>query len=117
MESKTGDLLSQVAEVVKGSTDAVQNRVKDTLVERELASRTDLLLKGLEKIREAKKELDKIRPDVESYDENGAKVHAHYTKAKLDERKKANELKDKLEKAWEQAFNGESFDKLRELVK
>src|ERR1051325_2448946 len=117
MELKTGDLLAQVSEAVKGSTEAVQNRVKDTLVERELANRADLLLKGLEKIREAKKELDKIRPDIESFDEGGTKVHAHYSKAKLDERKKALELRDKLEKAWEQAFNGESFDKLRELVK
>lgn len=111
------DLLSAVSEAVKGSTQQVKDRLRDLLIEREISNRVELLDKALVKLKEAKKELDKIRPDMESYDEDGKKVSSTYSKAKLDERKKATELKDKIEKALEQALEGESFDKLRELVK
>lgn len=113
----TVDLLSQVSDAVKDSSELVRKRLVDALVDRELTSRVDLLDKALTKLKDAKKEVDKLRPDVETFDETGAKVTSHYSKAKLEERKKAVEAKEKLEKAVEQALSGESFDKLKELMK
>jgi len=71
-------------------------------------------------LKSAKKELDKLRPDIEAFAEDGTKLPGTFSKAKWEERKKAQEAFDKLSKAVEAAFAGESpdaFSKLGELVK
>lgn len=110
------DVLNEVTLMVKKSSETVRSRLISSLVEREIVNRVDLLDKSLLKLREAKKELDKVKADVETFDETGNKVSSSYSKTKYEERKKAQESKDKLEKAIEQALEGEGFDKLKELV-
>lgn len=120
MTQNTGtgiDILAEVASTLKSSSETVKKRLVDTLVEREVVNRVDMLDKALVRLKDAKKEFDKIKPDVDSFDADGKLVSSLYSKAKADERKKAGELKEKLEKAIDQALSGESFDKLRELVK
>jgi hypothetical protein len=111
------DVLGEVSDLLKNSSEKVKERLVSTLVEREIASRVDLLDKALVKLKEAKKELDKIKPDIETFDEQGNKQAGQFSKAKWEEKKKATENKEKLEKAVEAALSGESFDKLRDLMK
>lgn len=76
----------------------------------------DLLDKGLTKLKDARKDLDKVKPDLETYSATGEKVSAGFTKAKFEELKKAQDLVDRIQKAVDQALGGEGFDKLRDLV-
>jgi len=108
-------VLAEVADALKASTQDVKQRVRGVLVEREIAKRVDLLDKGLAKLREAKGEVNKIRPPV-SFTADGTKVEGTFSKADFEVLKKAKEKVAKLESALEKAFAGEEFDKLSGLV-
>ena len=113
-------VLAEVADALKTSPTAVRSRLVTSLVEREVSRRVDLLDKGLTKLKAAKKELDKVKPDVETFSEAGEKLASTFSKAKFEERKKALEAYEKLSKSVEAAFAGEAgdcFNKLEELVK
>jgi hypothetical protein len=110
------ELLSEVADTIKNSTTAVRSRLKDALVEREVASRVDILDKALLKIREVRKEVQKMKPDQVSFDAGGQKIET-WSKAAHEAKVKADESLGKLEGAFTAAMLGENFDKLRELVK
>lgn len=109
------DVLAEVADALKASSQLVKGRLVVALTERVLTQRVDMLDKGLAKLKEMKKEIDKIRaPDM--FDTEGNKVPGYLTKAQNEELKKLKEKFNKLEKAVEKAFNGEEFDKLSGLV-
>lgn len=114
------EVLSEVSEALKGSPDTVRCRLKSALVERELAKRVELLDKALSKLGEQRKDILKMKPDVETFSEDGVKLPGTFSKAKFEEKKKAAEAMDKLQKAVEAALLGESpdaFAKLGELIK
>lgn len=113
--STAGNVLAEVAEQLKTANDTVRTRLRDALVERELSKRVDLLDKGLAKLRELKREVDKVRPPV-SYTLDGQKVEGNLDKATFETLKKAREKVTKLEAALEKAFAGQEFDKLSNLV-
>lgn len=114
-KSTVSDVLAEVAGALKGSSQVVKGRLVAALTERVVAQRVDMLDKGLAKLKELKKEVDKIRaPDM--FDTAGNKVPGLFTKAQNEELKKAKEKLNKLEKALEKSFNGEEFDKLAGLV-
>jgi hypothetical protein len=108
-------VLVEVADALRNSSQTVRSRLVTALTERELVKRVDLLDKGLAKLKEVKKEVDKIRP-ADMFDGDGNKVPGHFTKQQHEELKKAKEKFAKLEKAVEKAFAGEEFDKLANLV-
>lgn len=110
------ELLSEVAETIKNSSSAIRSRLKDTLVEREVSSRVDLLDRGLLKLREARAEIKKMKPDQVSFDGGGQKTET-WSKDAHEKKVKAEEQVEKLEKAIELALSGDSFDKLKDLVK
>lgn len=114
-QSTASDVLAEVAGALKASTGLVKSRLVTALTERVLVQRVDLLDKGLAKLKEMKKEMDKIRP-ADMFDQAGNKVPGYFTKAQNEELKKAKEKFNKLEKAVEKAFAGEEFDKLAGLV-
>jgi hypothetical protein len=107
-------VLAEVADRIKNGKDDVRARLVNVLVERELTSRVDLLDKALAKHGELTKAMKKIKPDVETFDATGAKLE-QFSKAKFEEKKKAEDQVTKLEAALELAFNGD-FGKLKELV-
>jgi hypothetical protein len=108
-------VLAEVADVLKASPEVVRSRVKQVLVEREVAKRVDMLDKGLAKLREAKGEVNKIRPPV-SFTPDGIKVEGNFSKADFETLKKVKEKVAKLEGALEKAFAGQEFDKLSSLI-
>lgn len=113
--SAAQSVIAEVADALKASPTTVRDRLVAALTERELVKRVDMLDKGLAKVKELKREVDKIRP-TDLFDAEGNKVPGHFTKAQHEELKKAKEKFAKLESALEKAFAGEGFDKLSGLV-
>jgi len=106
--AQLNDVLSDISETIKnGGNEKVMARVKEAFVERELQKRTDAMVKAFDKLTEARSDLKKIKPDVIAYDENGQEVSAQYSKAKVDERKKAQEKVAKIESAINLALTGD----------
>jgi nitrate reductase NapAB chaperone NapD len=116
-KSKSSELLGTVAEKIGASGPAIRERVIDTLVEREVAARTDVLDKALAKRSEIGRELQKLqKPDVEAYDVEGKLVSATFSKARTEELKKKREEQERLEKAIDKALVDNDFAKLKEIV-
>lgn len=113
-DSKAQGLLAEVADKIKGSGDAVRQRLVDAMVEKELAQRVDLLDKAFQKRFELLTALRKIdRADQETYNADGTVATQSYTKARLDEIKKAKEALEKHENALEKALSSNDFSKLK----
>lgn len=116
--SKYTALLDQFKTNVASSGKLVIDGVVKKLTDAEVEKRQEKVIKALEMIQETDKEIKKIKPDQESFDENNKLVNATYSK---DVAKKLKELKDKKEKL-DEAINlalGDSpdFSKLNNLVK
>lgn len=117
-ETKVTGLLAEVAERVKVSAPEVYNRLRDSMVEKEVASRVQLLDTAFQKRRELSNELTKVnRPDQETYNVDGSVASQSYTKARLEEIKKAKETLAKMEEAMERALADNDWSKLKNLVK
>lgn len=114
-QSATTSVLAEVASILKNSAPTVKDRLVAALTERELVKRVDLLDKALVKLRDFKKEVDKIKPQ-DQFDLDGNKVATFLSKQQHEDLKKAKEKVQKLEKAFEKALAGEEFDKLSNLV-
>jgi hypothetical protein len=113
-DSKAQGLLAEVADKIKGSGDAVRQRLVDAMVEKELAQRVELLDKAFQKRFELLTGLRKIdRADQETYNADGSVATQSYTKARLDEIKKAKEALEKHENALEKALTSNDFSKLK----
>ena len=116
-ESMHSTVVAEVASRLGSATDLVKGRLVDALVERELVKRVDLLDKGMAKLRELQREVNKVRPkkifDAETLKEvQVATLSAEEAKVLRAAREKVT----KLETALEKAFAGQEFDKLASLV-
>ena len=109
-------LLAAVAERVKNSNPEVQRRYIDTLVEKEVSARVDLLDKGMQARFQCLTELNKInRPDIEHFDAEGKPAGGHYSKDRVKAIREAKEKLAKVEHALEKALVGNEWQKLKEL--
>jgi hypothetical protein len=108
-------VLAEVVDALKASAPDVRKRLVTALTERELVKRVDLLDKGLAKLKELKKEADKIRPK-KMFDADGKELPGTFTGDEVKNLKKAKENVTKLENVLEKAFAGQEFDKLAGLV-
>lgn len=114
-KSQSSEVLVAVSERLGKSGEEVRNRVVNALVEREVASRVELLDKALAKRIEGEREIKKLsKPDVETYDMEGKVVSSSFSKARADELKKAREAQAKLEGAIDKALNDNDFSKLKD---
>ena len=96
----------------------VRDRVVDVLVEEELTKRSNATVAVVRKLDEAVAALRKVdRPDTETFNSDGTPASQTYSKARLDEIKKAKELVDKLSNALDKAFENNDFSKVLELGK
>lgn len=118
---KAKSLKDDVAQAIAGCGPQVYANVKETLVQEEVKSRTDLVLKALKKRAELEQEIRKVQPDkgTAGYDHTGKVVkEAVYTKQQVEELKKLREQLNKVERAIDKALDPEKpcFDKLKEVV-
>lgn len=117
-ETKAQGLLADVASRIKESGPQVYARLRDAMVEKEIASRVDLLDKAFQKRFQLLTDLRKVdRPDQETYNADGSVATASYTKPRLEEIRKAKEALAKHENALEKALASNDFSKLKETCK
>lgn len=111
-------IASKVAERIGAIGPEVNERVIETLTERELEKRANLIVAKNDELVAFKKELNKIKPDVGgSFLEDGTEVKAtSYSKAKFEERKKLLEKIAKYEKALTLACVKGDMSKLNDLA-
>ncbi len=99
----------KVAASITDAGPAILSKVIDKLASLEIEKRADALLNGVNAAISAKRELQKIKPDQQSFDASGKVVTETYSKAKVEERKKAEEKLAKIEAAVEKAVNKNDF--------
>lgn len=92
-------LLSDVKELIDASGGAVRTAVVQAFVDEEKTKRVTALVAGLKAYRTAKSNLAKIKADNILFGGDGKVAQECWTKAKLEERKKALEQLAKIEKA------------------
>lgn len=108
-ESLTTNFWKEVENRLNSATNTVNERLLNFYVEEEVSSRAELVKKGFAKAREAKKELQKMKPDMKSRDKDGNLVENWSTDA-WDKKQKAVEALTKLEKALNTAMSGKYED-------
>jgi putative heme degradation protein len=106
---------ASVAEQISKSSPIVQTAVTDALVKKELDRRTETILKAYTDIGVKQKALNKLRADVETFDEAGKALPKVFSKAQNEARKKMVESIDKVTKTVNAAFETNDFTKLYEL--
>ena len=117
-EHKYSTVLDMFKNRVADSGAQVLDGVVTSLTNAELKKREAMVLKGLEIIQGYDKEIKKIKPDQENYDEHNELVNATYSQSKSKELKGLKEKKAKLDKALDMALGEKpDFSKLKELVK
>jgi predicted transcriptional regulator len=121
-ENKTADkavstnfnVRAQVAQTLADvGKEQVRAAVVAKLVQDEVQSRTELVLKNLNDLSRLRNDLKKIKPDQQSFDAQGKIVSETYSKSKLDELNKTNEQIAKLEKGLELALEKDDYSKLK----
>lgn len=109
-------LTKEVKELIAASGDKVRSRVVDHLVEKVLAERVDLVLKGLEKQQTLQRDLQKCKPDIKSVSGDG-KVEERWSEAKFKEKKELEEKLKKLSSALELALSDKAdYEPLKKAV-
>lgn len=112
--SPIGDFWKDVEAALVDAATIARTRARDLYVEEELAERTSTLRKGFAKSREAKKELQKMNPDMKTRDLQG-KVVEQWSNDAWVKKQKAVEALTKLEKALNAALGGK-YEDLKKLV-
>lgn len=121
-ESTLQSLRDAIDQQIAGSGPTVRERVIEQFVETERERRAKILVSGVNTLREAEADLNKInRGNVVHYDEAGKPLPAVFTKDHLTKIKKARERITKLEfallKALSDAATTDDFAKLEKAVK
>jgi len=99
----------KIAETIVNAAASVEDKVVDVFVDREVAKRSEALVKVIDKINDAENSLKKIRPDQISYNEKGEKVQESFSKGKLDEKNKLHQQIDKIMKAITKALENNDY--------
>ena len=111
------DINQKVAERIAGSNEKIQESVVEHLASKELERRTNAVIKVFAELAALEKEVSKIKPDLAQYDSNGDLVVENWSKAKLDERNKKIDKKNKLTAALDKALDKNDFSDLLNVEK
>ena len=104
-----------IADQIAGSSTVVREIVIRTMVDAEVNRRTNMLVEAIQKAEQQRRELRKFKPDQISYTENGEVASATWSKEVLEDKKKATEKLEKLERAIEKALTAGEFNDLSNL--
>ena len=113
-ETKAKEMLAEVADKIKGSGEAIRQRLVESMVEKEVASRVEILDKAFQKRFELIGALGKInRADEVKKDADGKVIFESWSDQRREEVKKAKEALEKHENALEKALTTNDFSKLK----
>lgn len=114
------DIRKSIKDGIKGGHSDVQDRVVSHYTEQEIKRRSDLIIKGLDKLETLEEELSRIKPDASTYNEKQEVIQEAYSKAQSDKLKKAKDSIEKLSKPLNAAIengNADDYDKLEKALK
>lgn len=114
-----GTIHATVATRLAAAAPSIQDAVVDALVAKVLEARKSALLQALDEVSKCDRELNKLRPDMVTYTENGQKASESYSKKAVDERQRLQSRKSKIIQAVELAMETNSNDtwsKLTQLI-
>lgn len=114
VKSQFVSLTEEVATLVSDKSKGVKEQVVKALADKEVELRVSCTMACVDKLKEEKNKLNRLKPDTVFFGEDG-KETKQFSKAKFEERKKLLETIDKLEKALELAFDKNDFQKVKEL--
>ncbi len=116
-EKEVTSLVVEVAEKITLVGREVREKLVQTLLDREVASRVSLLDSAFQRRAKEITEMKKLdKPDVETFDKDG-KPFSVFSKERNGQRNKAREKLQKLESAIEKAMGEKpDFKKLREML-
>lgn len=100
----------------KEETGSIRKRVVEVLVEEEVSTRADLLTKALSKRKAQAMELNKIRPDQCTFNEDGSPAQQKWSKAKLGERDKVQKVLSKIDKVINAAVLNADYEGLKKIA-
>lgn len=113
-------LQSAITEAIsKAGTDVVA-RAQSAFVDAEIKRRADLIVAGVNLVRQADLEIRKIKPDQTGYDSTGKVIREEFSKAKFEETKKLRDSAKRIEDAVNNALTENSpdaYNKLDEVIK
>jgi len=102
----------RITDVINSSTDEVYSRVIKNLAGPIIEKRAKLLEKGIERIEQLEKELNKMKPDVVHYSSDaegnptGLKIPAAWSEDQYKKRKAIEDQLSKLHKGFDTALPG-----------
>jgi hypothetical protein len=105
-----------IAEQISKIGPAVQGKIVDIMVERELDKRSTAFVQVMDKLSKLEKDMKKIRPDMVFYNGEGKVASENFSKAKIDERGKLTQQIEKLTKALNKALEQEDFGDVYQLA-
>lgn len=106
--SKTFSLMATIKEKINGANKEIEDRVTNLLVEEQVASRANKIVKALETLTSLQKELAKIKkPDNVLYDEAGKPSQELFSKDRLNQINEQTKKMEKLHKAINAALEGD----------
>lgn len=105
----------KIAEKIAAIAPQVEDRVVETLVERQLKKRSEAMVIVLDLIDKETAALKKLRPDLELISASGQELEACYSKARWQERQKLQGKIEKMEKAIAKAIEHNEYADLYNL--
>ena len=114
---KYTEILDKFKSTVANSSQEVFDGVVGKFVAEEKGNRENVIVKAIQEVQKLEKDLKKIKPDNENFDEDGKPEKATYSKAKHEERQKIKKRITDLDAAINMAFDKSDFSKIKNLVK
>lgn len=110
------DINQEIAERIKGSSEAIKTTVINKFVNDEVTRRADLLSRLIVAINEFRKASLRIKADVITFTSTGEVASESWSKAQLDKKKKSDEKLAKAEKAFEKALNDNDYGAVEQAI-
>jgi hypothetical protein len=110
------EINSLIKETVQNSGPKIKETYVNAQVEKEITKRVDLLGKLIELLSSLRKNLNKVKPDVFTYNEIGEVVSSSYSKNVVESRKKLVEGVQKAEKTLDLALNNNDYNNVDQVL-
>jgi uncharacterized protein YdaU (DUF1376 family) len=109
------NIREQVAQRIAEAGPAIAERIVAAMAEDLLAKRVKQVLDAFSEVDGLKVQVKRLRPDLISFDENGAIASSAYSKARVEERQKLARRIGKIEAALAKALERNDFADLASL--
>lgn len=107
----------KVAESIANLGPKVEDKVVDAIVDRELKKRSEAMVITVDKLEKLEADLKKVKPDQNSFDEDGKPMSSSWSKKALEEKNKLTQKIEKFNKAITKALETGDFQDVYNIEK